>query len=125
MTTTGFGEANHQETCPSCKAPAVPSVSSTGRVAKRLARIFVLACAWTVILGFGAALAILIPINLILIPCWLMVGSSLGPLARELFDPKCARCLDIHGAGAANVSRRSARPTNKGSMEGCLVGEAQ
>src|SRR5262245_46849854 len=45
--------------------------------------------AWAFILFFGACLAILVPLNLILIPCWLMVGSSLGPLARELLDPHC------------------------------------
>jgi hypothetical protein len=93
--------------------------------APRLAAV-VIPIAWAFILLFGACLAILVPLNLVLIPCWVAVGSSLGPLARELLDPKCKACGAPRGSArsAANVARRASRPAHEGTMEGTLVGEA-
>jgi hypothetical protein len=81
---------------------------------------------WAAILLFGACLAILVPLNLVLIPCWLAVGTSLGALARELLDWKCASCGAPRGsaARAPYVARRSPRPAHERAMEGGLVGEA-
>lgn len=100
------------------------------RVNPILARI-VLVLAWTLILGFGALLAILVPVNLILIPCWLMVGSSLGPLVAELFDAKCVRCGQSRASYAASapprsspeVSRRLPCPAHERAVERALIGE--
>jgi hypothetical protein len=107
--------------CPTCRD------ENPGVRAPRLVAWAVTAIAWTAILLTGSALAILIPINLVLIPCWLIVGSSLGPLARELFDPKCQACASPRGfssTGPAHVSWRSTRPANKRAVESGLVREA-
>lgn len=92
--------------------------------------------AWTLILGIGSALAILIPLNLVFIPCWFAVGSSLGALAREVIDPKCGACGAPRGASYASWSanksaadrraladfaRRATRPANEGAVEGGLI----
>lgn len=83
---------------------------------------------WTVIILFGAFLAILVPVNLLLIPCWMMVGSSLGPLAREILDPKCGSCGANRGLSSASssayVTRRASGPADEGTMKGGLVREA-
>lgn len=82
---------------------------------------------WAVLLGFGACFAILLPLNLLLVPAWLAVGSSVGPLARKLTEPRCPSC----GAPATSrvrtraalpeVARRPARPADERAMEGALV----
>jgi hypothetical protein len=127
-TTTNKKNAAHHN-CPSC-GEAKPA----GRVPKIVAWS-VIPVMWTAMIGFGACLAILVPANLVLIPCWLMVASSLGPLAREMLDPKCEGCGEPRGfsssapawrrttggSAASNVSRRATRPTHEGAMEGSLV----
>jgi hypothetical protein len=112
----------------SAKAESVCSRCGDDRPAKRAPRVALalIPLAWAVVLLFGAVLAILVPLNLVLIPCWLAVGTSLGALAREVLDPKCAGCgaPRVSAGRAAHVARRTSRPAHEGAMEGGLVGEA-
>ncbi|MFX8377796.1 hypothetical protein ABTL70_20140, partial [Acinetobacter baumannii] len=52
---------------------------------KTLGRWGFLVLAWSLLVPLGAAAVIMLPLNLVLVPCWLMMASSVGPLARELF----------------------------------------
>jgi hypothetical protein len=83
---------------------------------------------WTALILLGACSALLLPANLLLVPCWLAVGSSVGTLARELLDPKCGRCGANRGSSSASrsayVTRRPSGPTDERAMKGGLVGEA-
>jgi hypothetical protein len=83
--------------------------------------------AWTALLLVGACSALLLPLNLVFIPCWLACASAVGPMARKLLDPKCGACGEPRGSATrpANVTRRAARRAHEGAMESGLIGEAQ
>lgn len=86
--------------------------------------------AWAVILLLGLCSALMMGLNVVLVPCWLVAASSLGPLARELLTPRCADCgapsSEVASApGAADVAGRAARPADERAVEGALIGEAQ
>lgn len=79
------------------------------------------------LMALGAFLAILLPLNLLLVPCWVACASGIGELVRRLVDPKCGSCGDPLGsaASAAKLARRSSGPANERAMKGRLIGEAQ
>lgn len=52
---------------------------------KTVARWAFLGVCWTILLFLGACFAIMLPLNLVLIPCWIAMATSVGTLARELF----------------------------------------
>ena len=52
---------------------------------KTAARWAFLGVCWTILLFLGACFAIMLPLNLVLIPCWISMATSVGALARELF----------------------------------------
>lgn len=58
---------------------------------------------WSVVLLFGACAAILLPLNLLLVPGWLAVASTVGPLARRWLDPRCAACGEVLGSSPARA----------------------
>lgn len=140
MTTTNESSNTHAHTAGSSAHPQRACCANCGDKnppvrAPKIAWALI-PLAWTLILGIGSVLAILVPLNLILIPCWFAVGSSLGALAREVLDPKCGGCGAPRGASYASWSanksaadrraladfaRRAARPANEGAVEGGLV----
>jgi hypothetical protein len=133
METTATTKATNAADAAAHKCPSCGEAKATGRVPKIVAWT-VIPVMWTAMIGFGACLAILVPANLVLIPCWLMVASSLGPLAREMLDPKCEGCGEPRGfsssaaapwkkttTASSNIARRTSRPTHEGAMEGGLV----
>lgn len=83
---------------------------------------------WTLLLGFGACFAILLPLNLVLVPAWLACATSVGPMARKVTEPRCGDCGARAGSAArrtaTEVARGLAGPANEGAMEGALVREA-
>lgn len=48
--------------------------------------------AWAIFLLFGACSALLLPLNLVLVPAWLACASAIGPLARRASEPRCRSC---------------------------------
>ena len=89
--------------CPRCGDGRPPVRSS------RLAwAIFPLVWAPLFLVGAGAAL--LLPLNLILVPCWLACASAVGALARRLLDPRCAACGESRGTGEPMRFGAVARP---------------
>lgn len=105
--------------CPSCgdRGPAVR--------APRIARAFV-PLAWAVLIAAGMCSALLLPLNMVLIPCWLACASAVGPLARKLLDPKCGGCGEPRGsaARAAHVAGGPSGPSDEGAVKGRLVRKA-
>lgn len=53
---------------------------------RRVVAWLIVGMAWAVLLALGVCCALALPLNLLLIPCWLSAASSVGPLARELLD---------------------------------------
>ncbi len=105
--------------CSSCGAEARPVQPSR-------AWWGVLVALWVVFLFVGACSAILLPLNMLLVPCWLAAASSVGPWARQLVDPRCGACGKIGSpARAPYVARRATRPAHEGAMERALIAEAQ
>jgi hypothetical protein len=51
---------------------------------RRLAAWTFVVVAWMVLLPLGACAALLLPLNIVLVPAWLAVATSVGPLARRL-----------------------------------------
>jgi hypothetical protein len=78
--------------------------------------------AWAVLLLFGACAALMLPLNLVLVPAWLSCAMAVGPLARRLTEPRCRAC-GASWAPAAEVARRLAGPADERAVEGALVGE--
>jgi hypothetical protein len=106
---------------------------SGARHVRTAARVGFTMVAWTGLIVVGACAAILVPINLVLIPCWLAAASSVGPLARELFDGRCEECDGVPAkAGTESTSARRApdfarsapRPAHERAMKGSLIGKA-
>lgn len=93
----------------------------------------VVVAVWTLLLGFGACFAILLPLNLVLVPCWLACATSVGPMARKLAETRCKACGVQPGTRealqsaarrtASEVAGRLAGPAHEGAMEGALVRE--
>ena len=85
----------------------------------------VIALAWTVFILFGACFAVMLPLNLVLVPAWLMVASAVGPLARRATEPRCRACgASCPRYAAPEVPRGATRPADERAMEGALIGEA-
>ncbi len=91
--------------------------------------------AWILLLGTGSVVALLLPLNMILIPCWIAVGSSLGALTREVLDPTCPGCGALRGSGgmpersaargrATDLAGGASGPAHEGAVEAGLVREA-
>lgn len=64
---------------------------------------------WTPLLALGVCSALLLPANLILVPCWLACASAVGPLARRLLDPTCGACGESRGSAQLPVATSIAR----------------
>lgn len=80
-----------------------------------IARWMFVVLAWTVLLSLGACVAIMLPLNLVLVPCWFAMASSVGPLAQRVFgDPR----------SAARRARRRPRPSDERAVERRLIREA-
>lgn len=105
--------------CPSC---------GDGRPAVRAPRMswVLVPLAWSVLIGAGVASALLLPLNIVLIPCWLACAGAVGPLARKLLDPKCAACGEPRGSatGAAHLAGRPSGPADERAVKRGLIGEA-
>lgn len=54
----------------------------------KLAAYSVIAVLWTLLLAFGVVCALALPLNLVLVPCWLACAGSVGRLAEALLDPR-------------------------------------
>jgi len=61
---------------------------------KRVVSWVIIGAAWAVLLPVGVCCALLLPLNLVLVPCWFAAASSLGVLARELLDKPAAAAPD-------------------------------
>jgi hypothetical protein len=71
---------SHAHHCAACGQEAIaPSL---------LWRVLAIAF-WVPMLAFGACCALLLPFNLILVPCWVAVASAVGPLARKASERRC------------------------------------
>lgn len=98
------------------------------------------ALAWALLLGFGACFAILLPLNLVLVPAWLACATAVGPMARRVTEPRCRACRATDaalrqttsnvdheasraGRVASEVAGGLARPADERAMEGALIGE--
>lgn len=53
---------------------------------RRVVSWLIIGTAWTVLLALGVCCALALPLNLLLVPCWLAAASSVGTLARNLLD---------------------------------------
>lgn len=93
---------------------------------------------WAVILLIGASFAVLMGLNLILVPCWFLAATSIGPAARQMLDPRCASCDSIanyalvpaaagasSAAGATYVAGSASRPADERAVKGALIREAK
>lgn len=109
---------NHVRACGACGAPS--SVKTPSK-----AWWIAVVALWVPTLFFGACAALMLPLNLVLVPCWLACASSVGALSRRITEPRCEEC-SASGARIAppEVARRTARPADEGAMEGALVREA-
>lgn len=105
--------------CGSCGA--LSSVRAKGR-----AWWLVVGLAWVPLLLVGACCALLLPLNLVLVPMWLACATAVGALARRATEPRCGVC-GASGArlAAAEVARRDAGPAQEGAMEGALIRKAR
>lgn len=54
----------------------------------KLAAYTVIGVLWTLLLAFGVGCALALPLNLVLVPCWLACAGSVGRLAEELLDKR-------------------------------------
>lgn len=81
---------------------------------------------WTAVGALGVLCALALPLNLVLVPCWLACAGSVGALSRRILDPHCEGCGEPRGSasGAADVARRATGPAHERAMERALVGEA-
>lgn len=61
----------------------------------------VLVVGWAVFLLLGACCALMLPLNLVLVPCWLACASAVGPLARRATELRCGSCGAGRGAAHA------------------------
>lgn len=64
--------------------------------------------AWAGLLLLGVCCALPIPLTLVLVPSWLAIASSVGPLARALVDAKCVACGVSHPRVAPVPEERAA-----------------
>lgn len=105
--------------CSSCGSEASP-------VRRSRAWWIVVGALWAAFLFLGVCSALLLPLNMVLVPCWLAVASSVGPWARELLDPRCGGCGAIGSpARAPYLAGGASRPADERPVEGALVGEAE
>jgi len=79
---------------------------------------------WAVLLFVGAGCALMLPLNLVLVPAWLAAAGSIGRISDWMATARCGECGSESAARAPEVSGRPARPAHEGAMEGALVGEA-
>lgn len=107
--------------CPKC-GDGQPPVC-----APRIAAWVIIPTAWIVLLAWGAVAFVLMPLNLVLVPCWLACACAVGPLHRKLLDPKCGACGETRGSATtvAYLAGSSAGPSNERSVKGRLIGEAE
>jgi hypothetical protein len=82
--------------------------------------------AWAALLFVGACSAIMLPLNLVLVPAWFACALSLGTLARRARSPSCRACGEWDGSWSAapEVAGGLARPADERAVERALVGEA-
>lgn len=81
---------------------------------RTMARWMFVVLAWTLLLSLGACVAIMLPLNLLLVPCWFAMASSVGPLAQRVFgDPR----------STARRAGRRAGPSHERAVERRLVRE--
>ncbi len=80
---------------------------------KNVARWGFVILVWSVLIPLGACAAIMLPLNMVLVPLWLGAATSVGPLARKLFGE--------YPSAAANVARGAAGPADEGAMERALI----
>ena len=71
--------------------------------------------AWSVLIPLGACAAIMLPLNMVLVPLWFSAATSVGPLARTLFGEYPS------SNAAANVAGSATGPANERAVEGALV----
>ncbi len=71
--------------CPRCHG-------RSGLAAPRRAWWLVVVPAWVLLLLFGACAAIMLPLNLVLVPTWLVCATSIGALARKATTRTCRDC---------------------------------
>lgn len=69
---------------------------------------------WVPMLALGICCALCIPLNLILVPCWVAMASAVGPLAERASAPDAL----------AEVAGRRTGPADESAMEGALIGKA-
>lgn len=81
---------------------------------------------WGPLIVVGVCCALLMGLNLVLVPCWLACAGAVGPVARKLLDPKCGACGEPRGSapGAAHVAGGPAGPADERAVERRLIGEA-
>jgi len=81
--------------------------------------------AWIALIALGVVSALSLPLNLVLIPCWLACASAVGQLARGLLDPKCGACGEPRASTnpTAYVTGGSTGPAHESPMKGGLIGE--
>lgn len=106
--------------CRACGAEK--SVSKRSIVWRVLAVAF-----WVPMLALGVCCALLLPLNLVLVPCWVACACAVGPLARKASEVHCHACgvsAEVAANSFAEVPRRDARPAHERAMEGALVREA-
>ena len=75
---------------------------------------------WVPMLAVGVCCALAIPLNLLLVPCWMACASAVGPLARKASEARCRHC----GASATSlpeIAGAHPRPSHEGAMERALV----
>lgn len=79
---------------------------------------------WAVLLFVGACCALMLPLNLVLVPAWLACAGAVGRISDRMATPRCKDCGSESAARAPEVTGRTTGPAHEGSMEGALVGEA-
>lgn len=71
--------------CPRCRG-------TSGLARPNPAWWLVLVPTWALLLFFGACAAIMLPLNLVLVPTWFACATSVGALARKVTSPRCRDC---------------------------------
>lgn len=82
---------------------------------------------WAVLLFVGACCALMLPLNLVLVPAWLACAGAVGRISDRMATARCGACGACGSESAARtpeVTRRSTGPANEGPMEGALIREA-